>query len=147
MSDTEAEVVSQNAVAPVEQVFRIVYLKLDDQGVPMLTSSVGKQLLPAKIYDRKTALKLAAYEAQRLPTNSVTELLLAVISPMGRCIAVLAGGTGKPVRPLVALRTKRALATLMPDDVKVRRRTSRPVTASRSVAKPGRKRRMTGRGR
>ena len=144
MSDTEAEVVSQNAVAPVEQVFRIVYLKLDDQGVPMLTSSVGKQVLPAKIYDRKTALKFATYEAQRLPTNSVTELLLAVISPMGRCIAVLAGGTGKPVRPLVAMRTKRALATLLPGDMKVRRRTSRPAT--RSVAKAARKRRMTGRG-
>jgi hypothetical protein len=146
MSDSEAVPQDEVVVAPAGQAFKVVYLKLDEQGVPAFWGGRWTTL-STKIYDRKTALKFATHEAQRLPSNSVAEMLIALISPSGRCIAVLAGGTGKAVRPLVALRTKRALVTLMPDDVKVRRRTSRPATASRSIAQPGRKRRMTGRSR
>ena len=142
MSDNETEAVPIEVATPVGQAYKIVFLKVDETGAPALLKSA--QVLPAKVYDRRTAIKYAAFEAQQLSTASLTERLVAVVNPNGRCIAVLAGGTGKPVRPLVAMRTKRALATLLPSDVKVRRRTSRPAT--RSVAKAARKRRMTGRG-
>jgi hypothetical protein len=145
MSDNdEAEATPAQDAVHTGQVYKIVFLKLDEQGAPVLWGA-RSTTLPAKVYDRRTAIKYATYEAQRLSTSSLAELLVAVVSPNGRCIAVLAGGTGKPVRPLVAMRTKRALVTLMPGDVKARRRSSRPVT--RSIAKAARKRRMTGRGR
>lgn len=143
MSDNEEVETERAPVEPAGQAYKIVFLKVDETGAPALLKSA--QVLPAKVYDRRTAIKYATYEAQRLSTSSLAELLVAVVSPNGRCIAVLAGGTGKPVRPLVAMRTKRALVTLMPGDVKARRRTSRPAT--RSIAKAARKRRMTGRGR
>jgi len=125
--------------------YKMVFLKLDAEGVPTLWGSRWVSL-SAKIYDRRTALKYAAFEAQRVPAGSVAEILIALVNPGGRCIAVLSGGTGKPVRPLIATRTKRALVTLMPGDVVARRRTSRPVTRSVKKAAQG-KRRMTGRGR
>jgi len=145
MSDNE-EVEVERAPEPAGQAYKIVFLRTDETGTPSIwagKSGNGQpHALPAKIYDRKTAIKYATYEAQRLSTTSLIELLVAVVSPNGRCIAVLAGGTGKPVRPLTALRTKRALATLLPGDVKARRRTSRPVT--KRIVRP---KRRTSRGR
>jgi hypothetical protein len=141
MSDNdEAEATPAQDAVHTGQVYKIVFLKLDEQGAPVLWGA-RSTTLPAKVYDRRTAIKYAAFEAQRLSTTSLTERLVAVVSPNGRCIAVLAGGTGKPVRPLIAMRTKRALATLLPSDVKVRRRTSR----SLSVSRPARLKRRTSR--
>jgi hypothetical protein len=117
------------APSPGEHAFKVVPLKLDEQGMPALWGK--RHTLSAKVYDRKTAIKYAIHEAQQVSSASLAELLFAVVSPNGRCVAVLAGGTGKPVRPLIALRTKRVLVALMPDEVKVRRRTSRPLTARR----------------
>jgi hypothetical protein len=139
MSDNEEVETERAPVEPAGQAYKIVFLKVDETGAPALLKSA--QVLPAKVYDRRTAIKYAAFEAQRLSTTSLTERLVAVVSPNGRCIAVLAGGTGKPVRPLIAMRTKRALATLLPSDVKVRRRTSR----SLSVSRPARLKRRTSR--
>lgn len=138
---TEESVATEPETQPTgESAFKVILLKLDEQGVPALWGA-KRHTLPAKVYDRKTAIKYAVHEAQQLSTASLAELIFAVVSPNGRCVAVLAGGTGKPVRPLIALRTKRALAALLPGDVVVRRRTSRPLSASR----PARPRRRTSR--
>ena len=117
--------------------YKVVFLKVDEHGS---FSLVGRaHVLSTKVYDRRTALRYAAFEA------SAPDVLVALISPVGRCIVVLAGGTWKPVKPTVSLRTKRALKTLMPEDVKVRRRTSRP--SASAVAKASLRRRRTSRGR
>lgn len=117
--------------------YKVVFLKVDEHGS---FSLVGRaHVLSTKVYDRRTALRYAAFEA------SAPDVLVALISPVGRCIVVLAGGTRKPVKPTVSLRAKRALKTLMPEDVKVRRRTSRP--SASAVAKASLRRRRTSRGR
>jgi hypothetical protein len=126
----------------IGSVFKVIYLKLDEQGVPALSGKPTE--LSSKVYDKKTAQKFAAHAAQQLPSNSITETLVALVSPAGRCIEVLAGGTGRAVRPLVALRTKRALATLMPNEVVARRRTSRPLAGIRP-ARAGKRRTSRGR--
>lgn len=126
--------------APLGSAYKVVFLKIDEQGAPALWGA-RMHMLSSKIYDRRTAIKYATFEAQQLPAGGLADLLIAVINPNGRCIAVIAGVTGKPVRPLIAMRTKRALATLLPGDVVVRRRTSRPL----SVARPARSRRRTSR--
>lgn len=120
--------------APLGSAYKVVFLKLDEQGAPALWGA-RTHTLSSKIYDRRTAIKYATFEAQQLPAGGLAELLIAVINPNGRCIAVIAGVTGKPVRPLIAMRTKRALATLLPGDVRVRRRTSRPATMKASPRK------------
>lgn len=138
----------ERAPEPAGQSYKIVFLRMNELGVPSIwggkSGDAPPHALPAKVYDRKTAIKYATFEAQRLSTASLAELLVAVVSPNGRCIAVLAGGTGKPVRPLIALRTRRALVTLLPGDVKVRRRTSRPHAAVRP-GRPGKRRSSRGR--
>lgn len=135
MSDTADDATVEDQPEPEAppsgaNAYKVILLKLDEQGMPALWGT-KRHTLSAKIYDRKTAIKYAVYEAQQQPASSLAEMIFAVVSPAGRCIAVLAGGTGKPVRMLVALRTKRALATLLPADVVVRRRTSRPLRSAR----------------
>ena len=132
MSPTATETVETEPAAHAGNAFKVILLKLDEQGVPALWGT-KRHTLPAKVYDRKTAIKYAVHEAQQLSTSSLAELIFAVVSPNGRCVAVLAGGTGKSVRPLIALRTKRALAALLPDDVVVRRRMSRSFSGARLV--------------
>jgi len=139
------ESANSGALTVAGPAYKMVFLKLDAEGVPTLWGQRWTSL-SAKIYDRRTAMKYAVFEAQRVPAGSVAEILVALINPGGRCIAVLSGGTGKPVRPLIALRTKRALPTLMPGDVVARRRTSRPLAAPRS-RRPAAAKRRTSRGR
>lgn len=127
---------------PADAAYKVVYLKLDGQGVPAIADEPTR--LPAKVYDKRTALKYAVHLAQQIPANSITERFVALVSPAGRCMEVLAGGTGRPVRPLVALRTKRALASLMPNEVVTRRRTSRPLAGIRP-ARAGKRRTSRGR--
>lgn len=148
MSDSPEDVAEdvphdEPSAVPSGAMYKVVLLKLDEQGVPSLVGD-RVHLLSPKIYDRRTAIKYAVFEAQQLPAGGLAERILAVINPGGRCIAVIAGVTGKPVRPLIAMRTKRALATLMPGDVKVKRRTSRPLMSARP-GRPGRRRTSRGR--
>jgi hypothetical protein len=117
--------------------YKVLFLKIDEAGAASLW--LKPHVLSAKIYDRRTAFKYAAHEAQKFAESSI-ELVVAVINPMGRCIAVL-GQTGRPVRPGVAMRVRKALATLMPSEIRVRRRTSRPI--GRSVAKAAARKRRT----
>lgn len=138
MSDIDEPTEQSEPKPTTGSVYRVVYLKLDGQGVPTLGEKPVE--LSAKVYDKKTAQKYAAHAAQQLPSNSISETLVALVSPAGRCIEVLAGGTGRPVRALVAMRTKRVLATLMPNEVVARRRTSRPLVGVRPSARPGRRR-------
>lgn len=109
-----------------ESGFKVVELRTDVQGIPHLTE---RHFLPAKVYQRSTAVRWAAYEAKRFSP----EVLIVVVDPSGRGVAVLHGGTGKPAKPIVSLRAKRAVAELLPG-AKRRRRTSRPATR-RSVVK------------
>lgn len=131
----EVDAVPVRQAEPEGQVYKVVFLRVDDTGAASLWAK--PHVLSAKVYDRRTALKYAAYEAQKFG-DSLLDLLIAVVSPVGRCVAVL-GKSGKPVRPIVSLRVKRSLASLLPGDVKPRRRTSRPVGRQ----KPTRKRRTS----
>jgi len=98
--------------------------------------------LNIKVYDRGTAVRFAAFEARKSP--GPPESRFVVTSPVGRCIAVLAGGTGKPVKSTVAFRTKRALAGVLPTRVVRTRRTSR--VPGRSVTRAVQRRRTSRRG-
>jgi hypothetical protein len=131
--------VEPEASVPAGSAYRVLFLKIDEEGTPRLW--VKPHVLSAKIYDRRTALKYAAFEAQKF-AESPTDMVVAVLSPNGRCISVL-GRTGKPVRPVVAMRIRRALVTLVPNDVKVKRRTSRPL--GRSVTRAAVRKRRTSR--
>lgn len=147
MSDTHEEAVpaetkaEPEAAAPEGPAYKVLVLKIDEEGATSVW--IRPHVLSAKIYDRRTALRYAAHEAQKF-AESPLDLVVAVLNPNGRCISVL-GRTGKPVRPIVAMRIRRALLTLMPGDVKVRRRTSRPI--GRSVTKASPRKRRTSRGR
>jgi len=101
--------------------YRLVFLKIDSEGVISISGSVRS--LTTKIYDRRTAIRFAAHEIQEAPVG-VAEQIVAVVGPNGRALAVLAA-SGKPVRAALALRTKRALSGLLPNDIQPRRRTSR----------------------
>lgn len=141
MSDTADDVVEEQPEPQpsATSAYKVISLKLDEKGVPALWGK--RHTLSAKIYDKKTALRFAINEAQQVPSDSVVDTLFALVSPAGRCTAVLVGGSGKPARGIVALRTKRALMQLAPQDVVVRRRTSRPLTSTRPA------KRRTSRGR
>lgn len=119
-----------------EQGFRVVELRTDVQGIAHATE---RHFLPAKVYQRSTAIKWAAYGAKDFPSD----VLIVVVDPSGRGVAVLQGGTGKPAKPLVSLRAKRAVAEILPG-AKRRRRTSRPASklsqGRRRVSKPARRR-------
>jgi hypothetical protein len=111
---------------PSEPGYRLVELHLDlDGGV----RAQERQHLTAKVYSRGTALRLAAYLAKKVEKGSS---VFVVVGPTGRGIAVLAGGSGRPVSPAVALRAKRKVAELMPAvglfrQREQKRRGSRPV--------------------
>jgi hypothetical protein len=139
MSDSADEIPVEETAPPTEQAFKVISLRLDEKGVPALWGK--RHTLSAKIYDKKTALRYAVHEAQQVPSDSVVDTLFTLVSPTGRCTAVLVGGSGKAARGIVALRTKRALVQLAPQDVVVRRRTSRPLLGVRPA------RRRTSRGR
>lgn len=138
-SDEETETTEREpepAPQPAERAFVVIPLSLGATGE--LSFKMQRHVLPTKVYDRSTAMKYAAHEARRWPGDSPTEMLYALINPSGRCVGVLAGGTGKAVRPIVALRVRKALVANVPELVKMRRRTSR--VPSRSVARVGRRR-------
>lgn len=145
MSDNQEEAVpvetkaEPEAAASTGLAYKVLVLKIDEEGAASLW--LKPHVLPAKIYDRRTALRYAAHEAQKF-SESPIDLVVAVLNPNGRCISVV-GRTGKPVRPIVAMRIRRALTTLMPNDVKPRRRTSRPL--GRSVARAAVRKRRTSR--
>jgi len=142
MSDTHEETVAaveKTKSEPQGPAYQIVFLKVDEMGAASLW--LKPHTLSAKVYDRRTAIKYAAYEIQKFSEGYI-DPVVAVINPAGRCVAVL-GRAGKPVRPVVSLRVKKALTTLMPDVVKPRRRTSRPL--GRSAAKASTKKRRTSR--
>lgn len=138
MSDSVDEVSAEETAPPVEQAFKVIPLRLDDQGVAALAGN--RHVLSAKIYDKKTAMRFAVHEAQKVPAHSLVDMLFAVVSPTGRCIAVLMGTSGKMVQGTKLLRTKRTLMQLAPNDVVARRRTSRPLLSTRPA------RRRTSRG-
>jgi hypothetical protein len=119
-----------------ERGFRVVELRTDVQGIAHVAE---RHFLPEKVYQRSTAIKWTAYEAKRFSP----EVLIVVVDPGGRGVAVLHGGTGKPAKPLVSLRAKRAVAEILPG-AKRRRRTSRPASKAtptrRKTSKPARKR-------
>ena len=50
--------------------------------------------------------------SRNTPVGQLVDTLFALVSPTGRCTAVLVGGSGKAARGIVALRTKRALVQL-----------------------------------
>jgi hypothetical protein len=77
--------------------------------------------LASKIYDRATVLRLAAFKAKGAAKD---QSLFVVVDPGKRSIAVLAAGSGRPVKPGVALRAKRRLAELSPQAL-VKHKTSR----------------------
>lgn len=145
MSDTHEEAApvetktEPEASAPAGLAYKVLILKINEEGVASLW--VRPHVLSSKVYDRRTALKYAAHEAQKFAESTV-DMMVAVVNPNGRCISVL-GRTGKPVRPTIAMRVRKTLATLMPDDVKPRRRTSRPL--GRSVARAAVRKRRTSR--
>ena len=121
--------------ATTEPGYRVVELRTDVEG---RSHAVEKHFLPQKVYQRSTAVRWTAYEAKHLDPT----LLLVLIDPSGRGVAVLHGGSGRPTKPLVALRAKRAVAELLPG-VRRKRRTSRPALAKavrRRTSKPARRR-------
>lgn len=135
MSDADVveEVVEAVGPAPEpvlqhkEPGFLVVELRTDVHGVSHATP---RHFLPAKVYQRSTAIKWAAYEAKKYHPD----LLLVVVAPGGRGIAVVHGSTGKPAKPLVSLRAKRAVTESLPGS-KRQRRTSRPVSKRHEARK------------
>jgi len=128
MNDAEMEQMPEVAKAEPDPIlhhkepgFLVVELRTDVNGVSHATP---RHFLPAKVYQRSTAIKWTAYEAKKYHPD----LLLVVVGPGGRGIAVVHGSTGKPAKPLVSLRAKRAVVEALPGP-KRQRRTSRPASA------------------
>jgi hypothetical protein len=147
MSDTEPPVVEVGEPAPpppppsVEgNAFAVLALRVDVvDGKHSFSLMRLPAHLPMRIYDRRTAIRYGTVEAEKLTV--VADTVVAVVSPVGRVIAVLVGGSGKPARPTIAMAVKRALPGLV-RGVVGRRRSSRPL--GRSVTRAaGRKRRTS----
>lgn len=108
------------AKANGERSYRVAELGLDASGHPRATV---KWTLPSRVYDRRTALKFAAYEARKLPRDG--DGVLLIIDPGDRFIEVLAMGSGRRVSCHVATRASRMAGELL-GLRKPRRRTTRP---------------------
>ena len=122
--DEPASAIANNGEAG----YRLVTVRLDADG--RVVGQVA-QFLTRRVYSRLVVLRLAKYEACKLPHD---DAVMSVVDPAGRCIAVLAGGTGRAVPRSVAMRTKRLLTEVsgLPERRRTsRRRTSRPVKKRR----------------
>jgi len=94
--EPEEPVVSQPLVtshpAPVDRSYRVVIVQAADGGTYKIDH---RSWLSTRVYDRRVAIRYAAFEAKQM-VDSSSRPMLALIDPAGRMLGMFHAGSGRP---------------------------------------------------
>jgi len=129
VEDDEPQLLMTPPVASLgERGYRIVFVRPAEDGTITIDP---RALLPARVYDRRVAVRYAQHEAKHMAVGA-NRALLALLDPAGRLIGVYQAGSGRPAPLAVVRAVRRALGTTRRKTSRAPRPTGRPVSRKTS---------------